>query len=194
LQAAVNASVSKFVFTGTSWEKHSLQDPTPVNFYAATKAAFSNIAAFFGVSHQLAVVRLEVFDTFGPHDTRGKIVQTLIDSMPSMRFALSPGLQKHFFTYIDDIINALQTALDLPLPAGLHQYSLHGDEILTLQDVVGTITRVTGKELAIDWGSKPYRPREVMTPYIRYQRLQGWNPIYSFASGLEKMSVQNNHR
>lgn len=190
LQAAVNASVTKFVFTGTSWEQHSASDPTPVNLYAATKAAFSKVAGFFGASQQLAVLRLDVFDSFGLGDTRGKLLQALVEASPGKHFELSPGQQKHSFIYIDDILEALQTALDMPVPYGLHQYSLHGDQILSLQEVVGTIERVLGKQLSIDWGKKPYRPREVMTPYIQYQRLPGWNPTHSLESGLEEMCLK----
>lgn len=192
LQAAVNASVTKFVFTGTSWEQHSPADPTPVNLYAATKAAFTEVAGFFGASQQLAVLRLDVFDSFGPDDTRGKLLQALVEALPGKRFELSPGQQKHSFIYIDDIVAALQIALDMPVPNGLHQYSLHGNQILSLQEVVGTIERVFGKQLAIDWGNKPYRPREVMTPHIRYPHLPGWNPVHSLASGLEAMRGQPN--
>lgn len=190
LQAAVNASVEKFVFTSTSWERRSPEDPTPVNFYAATKAAFTDVAGFFGASRQLAVLQLDVFDSFGPRDTRGKLLQALAEAPPGKRFELSPGRQKHSFVFIDDILDALRTALDMRLPGGLHQYSLHGTQILSLREVVATIERVLSRQLDIGWGSKPYRPREVMTPHIRYPRLPGWTPAHSLESGLEKSLAQ----
>lgn len=197
LQAAVNASVSKFVFTSTSWEQHSNEDPTPVNLYAATKAAFTQVAGFFGASQQLAVLRLDVFDSFGPNDTRGKLLQALIDAPRGKCFELSPGQQKHSFVYIDDIIDALNIALNTALPAGLHEYSVHGDQILSLQEIAGLIERVLGKTLKIEWGQKPYRPREVMVPNIRYPRLPGWSPLHSFEDGLvatfSKNSLDCNH-
>jgi hypothetical protein len=44
-----------------------------------------------------------------------------------------------------------------------------------------------GKELEVEFGALPYRPREVMVPWTNGKRLPGWKINVPLAEGLRRM-------
>jgi hypothetical protein len=46
--------------------------------------------------------------------------------------------------------------------------------------------QVSGRKAHINFGARPYRPRELMVPWSAGQRLPGWMPQVSLAEGLRR--------
>jgi nucleoside-diphosphate-sugar epimerase len=185
-EAMVANGVRHMVNTGTSWQHFDNQDYNPVNLYAATKQAFEDILAYYADAGMLKVVTLALFDTYGPNDPRRKLVALLRDlARTGQALAMSPGEQLIDLVHIDDVVDAfLLAAQRLPSqPTAYARYGVSSGAPMTLRAFVGVFERVAGTSLAIEWGGRPYRPREVMTPW-QAPAMEGWQARIRLEDGL----------
>jgi hypothetical protein len=56
----------------------------------------------------------------------------------------------------------------------------------TLREVVQLYCSVTGRDVQVVWGGRPYRDREVMIPWTG-DPLPGWRPQIALADGLRTL-------
>ncbi len=173
---------------GTTWQNYQNSDYRPVNLYAAMKQAFEDLLAFYTDDGDLRAVTLRLFDTYGPDDPRNKLMPYLVTAASSgEEVKLSPGEQLIDLLYIDDVINGFLTALDyackMPEP-GHAVFALGNDKRHTLQEVVEIFSRVTKASLNVNWGARPYRPREIMIPWTNGIALPDWRPTVTLEEGI----------
>ncbi|MCL0088931.1 NAD(P)-dependent oxidoreductase [Dehalococcoidia bacterium] len=191
VEAMVKNGVYRLVNTGTSWQHHENQDYSPVCLYAATKQAFEALLQFYLETTALKVVTLKLFDTYGPDDPRPKLFRLLKATAEQQEpLAMSPGEQLIDLVYIDDVIEAYLVAAER-LQAGLvyahESYIVSSGQPISLKELVRTYEQVIGKELPIQWGGRPYRPREVMVPWNKGDKLPGWEPRVALSEGIKRM-------
>lgn len=172
LEAAVNTSVKWFINTGTIWQNYNSPDGEdqycPVNLYAATKQAFMDVAKFYSETTNIRICTLKLCDTYGPDDTRRKIYSLLEEYAKSGEvLRMSPGEQKLDILHVDDVVsgfiklmNLLNSEVDL-----LSEYVLTSGRQVSLRELVSEYESTHAVKLNIEWGSLPYREREVMMPY-----------------------------
>lgn len=197
LESSVKANVKWFINTGTFWQHFNNADYSPVNLYAASKQAFDSIAQYYIETNQIKFCTIKLSDTFGPNDSRPKIFNLWQKiAMTGELFEMSPGDQLIDISYIDDIVDAfyllvvqLQTD-NLPFING-SCFAVNADERITLKDLALTFERVTGYRLNIKWGAKPYKDREVMSPWSKGKRVPKWEPKFGIYDGLKKILKQN---
>jgi len=104
--------------------------------------------------------------------------------------AMSPGEQLLDLVYIDDIVAAFLLAaerLQAGQVVGHERYAVSSGHPLRLRDLVGLYAKVTGRSLPIEWGGRPYRPREVMVPWNTGAVLPGWAPKVGLVEGIRLM-------
>lgn len=200
IEACSRFGVKRFINTGTSWQHYRSEAYDPVCLYAATKQAFEDILDFYADAFDLRVVTLKLFDTYGADDPRPKLVNLLRRHASSQEpLLMSPGAQKIDLVHIDDVCNAFLQATRLLADtngAPSHQrYAVSTGQARALREIVEIFIEATGQNLAIRWGERPYRAREVMTP-IGGAILPGWRPQHElscdfaeFAGGPEKVFV-----
>lgn len=154
----------------------------PQTLYAATKQAFSALAAYYTRSTTLKCVGLELSDTYGPDDPRPKFLNLLAAGEP---FGATPGDQVVRPLHADDVAEAFAVAAR-SLAAGKlarDTYSVCGPQAVTVKQLAAEFERATGRPVHVRWGERPYRPNEIMAPYVG-DLLPGWTPRYSLAQGL----------
>jgi len=182
------AGVTRLVNAGTAWQHYENSDYRPVCLYAATKQAFEAMLEYYVDAFSVNAVTLKLYDTYGPEDTRRKLFAVLREnSLLGTPIDMSPGEQIMDVVYIDDIVEAFVTAAGLLMEGrlqGSRRYALSSGAPLRLRDLVETYARVTGRELKVNWGSRPYRHREVMVPWDRGMPLPGWEPRINLESGI----------
>jgi nucleoside-diphosphate-sugar epimerase len=194
-EAMVANDVESLINVGTSWQHYEDGDYDPVNLYAATKQAFRSILSYYVEVSNLKVINLELFDTFGPDDQRGKIF-SLLDRLTTSgdSLSMSPGDQQINPVYIDDVSAAFVIALHR-LRTGTVQkeetYSVRSDNPVNLRELVEIYETVTGIPLKIEWGGRPYRDREVMLPWTRGETLPGWKTEVSLQEGIKRILGPN---
>jgi len=197
-QAMVNNNVTNFVNSGTSWQYFCGNDYDPVNLYAATKQAFESLLKFYVETNDLKVITLALFDTYGPDDSRKKLIPLFFDvKKTDQELIMSPGRQLIDLVYIDDVIDAFVIAAKL-LRKQVIKHSLYGissKSAMPLVDVVKTFEAVTSITLPIKWGGRSYRAREIMIPWSQHSALPGWEPKTSLREGLTKIknALDENH-
>lgn len=186
-EAMAANGVRYLVNTGTSWQHYQNEDYNPVNLYAATKQAFEAILAFYIEAHDLKVVTLALFDTYGPNDPRRKLIHLLWRTALSQTpLKMSPGEQIVDLVHIDDVVEAFLTAAShVRTQKTSHEcFGISSEHPMRLKDLVGAFEEATHCTLPIIWGGLPYRPREVMIPWTDFPRLPGWRAKISFGTGI----------
>lgn len=187
-EAMLRAGCRHLVNTGTSWQHLGNADYEPVCLYAATKQALEVILRFFSAADGLQVITLKLFDTYGPNDRRGKLLASLKRiAAEGKTFDMSPGEQLLDLVHVADVVECFLLAADrlaAGLVAGMEEYAVSSGAPLRLRDLVDLFGRVAGSELRINWGARPYRPREVMVPWSTGPALPGWQPRIALEDGL----------
>ncbi len=193
--ACARVGVSAFVNTGTQWQHLDSEGYRPTTLYAATKQALVDILAYFADAEGLPAITLELPGTYGPHDTRRKVLDLLIDAQRSGRvLEMSPGDQVMDLVHVDDVIagfvRAARTIDEDPSRAG-STFALHASEMPTLRELVTILEEVTGVAVPVRFGALPYRDRELMQPSATLT-LPGWHPQIGLHEGVRQLASSSN--
>jgi len=190
VESMVRHKVSNLVNTGTLWQYYEGQRDVPSNLYAATKSAFECILKFYCSANGLRVLNLMLSDSFGPRDSRPKLLPKLLSiAGTNDKIELSPGEQIVEWTYVSDIVRAFEVAArrltEKKDSAPFVSYTATSGQAISLKETVNLCERVLGKKINVDFGAKSYRRREIMTPAKLDSPLPGWTAKVSFEKGIE---------
>ncbi len=191
--AKLSTTVKWSINTGTFFQHYQQANYSPVNLYAATKQAFEDLLIFYQETTPIKFVTLKINDTFGPNDTRVKILNLWKRySENNEVLQMSAGEQLIDMIYIDDVvdgfelmINHLATKPISFLPERC--YALSASERVSLRELAQIYEEVSGLPLNIEWGAMPYRPREVMVPWSGGVRPPQWTPKVTLREGIAKL-------
>ncbi len=193
--AMARQGVRYLVNTGTFWQHYENRSCEPVNLYAATKQAFEAILAYYVATDALRVITLKLSDTYGPQDPRKKLLHLLMHlASEGAPLAMSPGEQEIDMVHIDDVVRAFGIAADRLLSGvgqGHECFALSSGAPLSLKALVHLFEQAAGRRLPIQWGERPYRPREVMQTWRMGQPLPGWQPAIPLAAGFAQMLAES---
>jgi nucleoside-diphosphate-sugar epimerase len=188
LEAMMRSGVINIVNVGTSWQHYHSEDYSPVNLYAATKQAFESILTYYIEAHGLKATTLLLFDTYGPNDPREKIIPLLWKVATTRQpLIMSPGEQLIELVYVDDVVRAFILAAEALIKTqalGHTRYGVSANKPIRLIDLVREFELVINDTLPIEFGQRPYRPREVMKPWSSHQRVPGWAPETELKVGI----------
>ena len=187
LEAMSINKVKSLINTSTSWQHFENQSYNPVNFYASTKSAAERLMLYYSEAHKVKIINLKLFDTYGPYDERKKLISSLFENaFKGEVLSMSPGKQLIDMVYIDDVINAFQIAIDrVSIEKNrFSDYSVSSKKLISLKDLVKTFNSVTKLNLRVNFGSRPYRIREVMLPWTNGVGLPQWSAKINLETGL----------
>jgi len=178
----------KFINTSTYATSIDGTDYNPQNLYSATKKAFEDILVFYVESEKMQTINLELSDTYGLGDTRPKFLNLLLDAIKENReFNMSPGEQEICYIHVRDVVNAYLRAIDMLVNEDIKKienYSVYGDEVLTLNQLVNKAQDISGTKIQVNKGVYPYKEREIMKFKPKYPILPGWQPRVSLTQGI----------
>jgi nucleoside-diphosphate-sugar epimerase len=184
-EAAARVPGLRFVNTGTVWQHYDAAPYSPVSLYAATKQAFADILTFYAEVQDLAVHSIELMDTYGPGDTRAKLIPFLLRAgAEGTAVEMTDGTQLIDLVHVDDAVGALLASADAP--AGV-VYGARGDGAITLRELVDRFQQATGLTLDVRWGVRPSRPREMLRPWMTAEAPPGWTPRVRLDDGLRAL-------
>lgn len=192
LDAANLAGVKWFINTATYWQHYQNKEYSPVNLYAAIKQAFETIAQYYIEAGHIRFATINLFDTYGPGDTRPKLLNlwnTIAKTGETLK--MSGGGQLLKLNYIDDVVEAffllatrLQNQPETIVNGQL--FSLDTQRDYTLRQLAEIFENTLSLKLNIEWGALPYRNREVMQPAPTGKPIPGWKPKTEIREGLKK--------
>lgn len=194
VEAMVNAGCLNLVSAGTAWQNFGGKKGTATNLYAATKEAFEAILRYYADAKGLRVCVLKLNDTYGAGDTRRKLISLLRDASQKREpMGLSPGEQKLDMMHVKDVISAFQKAAKeiSSQPPGVKEYYLRSGRLISVRDLVILVNQFLPQPLAAIFGERPYRAREVMTPWQEGETLPGWSPKIRLEDGLKEYFSEN---
>jgi nucleoside-diphosphate-sugar epimerase len=184
-EAAARVPGLRFVNTATVWQHFDGAPYDPVSLYAATKQAFADVLRFYAEVQGLSVHTLELTDTYGPGDTRAKLVPLLLRAgTEGIPVEMTDGTQLIDPVHVDDAVGALLATAAAPAGA---TYGARGDGAITLRELVDRFQRATGLMLDVRWGARPARPREMLRPWMTAEAPPGWSPQIRLDDGLRAL-------
>lgn len=194
LEAMSVNHVSRIVNTGTAWQHYDDQAYNPVCLYAATKQAFEAILEYYVQARGIKAITLKLFDTYGIDDPRPKLFHLLSRAASSgVPLDMSAGEQLIDIVHIDDVTEAYVIAAQRLLADAVLQherYAVSSGHPLSLKALVQKYAEVTGQNVLVNWGARPYRDREVMQPWSLGEPLPGWRATVGLEWGLGTLSAQ----
>jgi len=194
LEAMVKCGLTNLVNTGTSWQYGETGAVRPVNLYAATKQAFEDVIDYYVDAHGLKVITLTLYDTYGPGDTRRKLVNLLLAALRSGEpLLMSPGEQCLDLIHVDDVIEAYRKASEFLLTGsaeGHEHYAVTSGNFYSLKDIVALFEEAAGRKLNIQFGMRPYRRCEVMSPWQGMKVVPGWHPQVTLKDGFTNLMAE----
>ena len=194
LEAMKINGVTSIINTGTSWQHYNNEDYNPVCLYAATKQAFEALLEYYVQACGFKAITLKLFDTYGPDDPRPKLFHLLNKVATSGEpLDMSAGEQLIDLVHIDDVVEAYVIAAERLLAGAVLQhehYAVSTGRPIPLKVLVELYAEVTGKNIEVNWGARPYRYREVMVPWNLGLIIPGWSPKISFKEGMRGILKQ----
>jgi nucleoside-diphosphate-sugar epimerase len=177
--AAARSGCRAFVNTGTASQLNLRGAYLPASLYAASKQAFEDLLVYFDRRAGLPCASVLLFDTYGPGDTRNKLLAQLIQAAKSgMPIDLSPGGQEIDLLHIDDAVAGLAAAARALHNGASHpaHYALSSKRPLTIRALAELIMANGGDRLQANWGARAYRDGEVMQTWKGGTPPPGWQP------------------
>lgn len=182
--------VKYLINTGTSFEHFGKGESEVVNLYAATKQAFGNLCKYYCDAGYIKAVSIKLFDTYGEKDPRKKLLSLLKDNLRTKKeLLLSPGEQMIDIVHVEDVIKAYQMVLE-QLPTYEESYlefGLSNNQRCSLKELVSLVEKIAGEKTNIKWGARPYRDREVMSPWKTFSPPPGWKPQITLEEGISRL-------
>lgn len=191
LDACRKAKCKRIINIGSILQHYNGEVYNPTCLYAATKEAFQKIIDYYVQTEECSSITLELMDTFGEEDTRGKIISLFMKiAETGERLEMSGGEQEIGLVYIGDVIKAICKAiseLDKIEDGKKKMYVVAPNKYITLKHVASLFEEVSGKYLNIDWGKRSYRKKEIMKIIAPYENILEGEEIVSVKDGLKKI-------
>lgn len=191
LEAMAGCGCPALVNVSTVMAHYQGEDYRPLNLYAATKQAFSDLLAYYTDAGQIRAVTLVLSDTYGPNDHRPKILNLIKNAVQTgERLALSDGRQDYDLVYIDDVTRAFQTAGTQLLlnPNWKNEiFQIRAKEIFTLRETAERMLQINQAKLNAGWGERPLPEREIRRAVKVYPVLPDWEPEVSLEIGMRRL-------
>lgn len=166
------------------------------NLYTTTKTAFEKLIEYYVQNFELKCLNLYLYDTYGPGDTRPKLINLIINALlKNEKLGMSPGDQEICYLYIDDVLSAIELAIDTVESLNKNEfkkYGLYNKEVVTVKNLVKLTESTLGKKLNSDFGFYPYRKNEIMLFKPRYPLLPNWQPKTKLSEGILNIVKEKN--
>ena len=138
----------------------------PITPYGVTKLAAESIAKSFHKLHDLSVVSLRFFNTYGPADDPRELPQGFLASLTyaaargESATLYGNGEQSRDFIHIEDTVQACIAACNAPRHiVGGHVFNIGAGRRVTLNEAIDAIEKQLGRTLVVD--RKPLRPGDI---------------------------------
>ena len=164
----------------------------PISPYATTKRAGELHVYNAHHLHGLSAFCLRFFTVYGPRQRPemaiARFIRSVEEGAPIPFYG--DGSSRRDYTYIDDIADGVEAALDSGTDPGFEIVNLGGAHPVTLTELVTEVERATGRKARLD--RQPPQPGDVPVTYAsveKAERLLGFRARVPLAEGLAR-SVQ----
>lgn len=175
-------------------EHHSLHGQSP---YSASKIAADAMAEAYARSHEVPVVILRPFNTYGPRQSERAIIPTILrqaldPACPEIRLGdLTP---RRDFTFVDDTAAAFLAAATAPGLAYGEAFNAGSGKSISIGELVGAIARSLNINKPVVASSERLRPaasevRALIADSRKFASATGWTPEVSLTDGIQRTAA-----
>jgi nucleoside-diphosphate-sugar epimerase len=195
--AAIKNRVKRFVYISSSevygsalFTPMNENHPTlPQSTYSVSKLAAERVVYTMHREHDLPVVIIRPFNSFGPNITQPYIIPEITNQFLNGKNELKLGNihSRRDFTFVTDTARGIILAL---VTEGINgeTINLGTGKAVSIKELVGIIADIMSSEYSINIDPSRIRPSDVETlvsDYSKANRLLGWAPTVSLREGLE---------
>ena len=188
MAAAAHVPRCRVVMAG-SVEEHCAPDLGACSPYSASKVAATTYATLFRNVGHLPVVVVRLAMVYGPEDPHEKrLMPYVIDSLlRGVEPALSSGLRRVDWVYVDDVVDALLAAAVEPSAVG-HVLDIGTGQAVTIREAVGLVRDVIGSSARPAFGRVPDRPgdHDLLADRGPAERQLKWRAQVGLRTGIER--------
>ena len=191
LEAMAAVGGPPLVYASTWYIHYRGEEYCPLNLYAATKQAFSDLLAYYTDAGLLRAVTLVLSDTYGPGDHRPKVLNLIKQAAQAKEpLALSDGQQDYDVVYIDDVVRAFRLAGEQIIEKDEwhnERFQVIPEKPITLRETAELMLQVKGLAWNPGWGQRPAPQREIRRAVRLYPTLPGWRAQVPLSEGLKRL-------
>lgn len=199
LSLAKKHKVKAFINTGTCFEyklgSSPLSEKTvlePYNYYASTKIKFEEVLKNDVSNNKVKGLTLKLFYPYGEKDAK-KLIALLFEALKqNSPLEITKGQQLLNFTYVKDIADAFEKAIDFINSEKYSKYEVFNIGSRTpvkIKVIVKLIEEISRKKLKIAF-TRPYDKNEIMymnCDFSKAEKVLGWKPKTNIKQGLTKV-------
>lgn len=199
LNVAKQHEVQRFVHISTA-EVYGKVADMPISEGNSLKAQSPHISSDIGaeklvegfhLSYNLPVTIARLFNTYGPMQSKGAIIPTIItQGIVGTRILLGNMRPIRDFIYVEDVVSGLIKMAEVPESIGkaINLGSGHG---ISVGDLAEKIIDLIGTDIEILFDAARIRPQssdmeQMIADIARASELLGWQPEISLGVGLER--------
>lgn len=190
LEAMSACGVPALAYATTYMTHYRGANYCPVNLYAATKQAFSDLLTYYTDAGLLRAATLMISDTYGTGDRRPKVLNIVKRAVETgERVAFSTGDIPYDVVYIDDIVSAFRLTGERLLRGEFQNdmFQVVPESPLSLRETVELMVQVNHLTLNAGWGERPAAEREMSKLIRLYPTPPGWVPRTPLEEGLRNL-------
>jgi nucleoside-diphosphate-sugar epimerase len=167
----------KFVYFSTMMEHMNGKKYNPLNFYASSKMAFSNIINFYeNIYKNTKFYNIKVSETFGLNDNRRKILPALINSLKKNElFLLNNKKLSLNFVHVLDVVKAIAIILNKNIKPAIYSIENRKDN-----NIYELIKFLNLKKFKV-------KNNKIENYGYKFKRIPGWKPEYDLCDFLKKI-------
>jgi len=157
LQAAVDKGVKRFIAAGSYWQsQRTAGEYDPVNIYAATKQAFSDLLLYYGRSGMIETVLLKLFGNYGPKDDRNNLFGALKKAIRAERpVPMTSGTQEIDVIHVDDVCAAFISTVNSTTLEGHCELEVGTGRMTSIRQIADWYSEGARSKLNLAWGQLP---------------------------------------
>ncbi len=159
----------------------------PVTEYGVSKAAATLFCQSYAAAYKLPIITLRLFSPYGQYEQKSRLVPSVIlAALQKINPRISSRQFVRDFIYIDDVLDAYESALSLGKPSG-EIYNIGSGRQHSVGEVVDGIIKILGNEVTCETGTPQAWKNEPAFWQADIQKAKSalrWEPEYSLERGL----------
>jgi CDP-3, 6-dideoxy-D-glycero-L-glycero-4-hexulose-4-reductase len=189
LELSKKYSIKSFINTSSYWQGD--YNGYHYSLYAAMKSSFEAIIDYYVDSFDINVISLVLYDTYGPFDSRKKVLHYLINEGVLNQSLVKLGsLDKKIpFVHISDVVSAYKIAADQLMSGktlGHSKYSVFSGHFITLGALVKIISRYSGIEVSVV-ADKALQRNRAISYSKKFSAIRGWVQSVDIEDGIQEI-------
>jgi len=168
-------------------------EPRPTSTYGVTKLAAEQLVMAAARDADFPGCSFRLFSVYGPRERPDKLIPILLRSLLERQpLPLFEGSEYHrrSYTYVDDIVDGLVSALDRPGVCRGELFNLGNDRDISTGEIVRLAEEIVGREVVIE--RKPRRAGDQLrtqADITKASRLLGYAPHVDPREGLRRTAA-----